>query len=50
MTADVVSQVARVLAEAHAAEASLAATQAPALAAAFGDMRRQLAALVHRGS
>ena len=49
VTADVVSQVARVLAEAHAAEASLAATPAPALAAAFGDMRRQLAALVHPG-
>ncbi|HTT51234.1 MAG TPA: ATP-dependent RNA helicase HrpA [Streptosporangiaceae bacterium] len=49
VTADVVSQVARVLAEAHAAEASLAATPAPALAAAFADMRSQLAALVHPG-
>ena len=48
-TADVVSRVARVLAEAHAAEASLAATPAPALAAAFADMRRQLAALVYPG-
>jgi ATP-dependent helicase HrpA len=49
VTADVVSQVARVLAEAHAAEASLAATPAPALAAAYTDMRRQLTALVHPG-
>ena len=48
-TADVVSQVARVLAEAHAAEASLAGRPNPALAAAFDDMRGQLAALIYPG-
>ncbi len=48
-TADVVSRVARVLAEAHAAEASLAARPNPALAAAFDDMRGQLAALIYPG-
>ena len=48
-TADVVSRVAQVLAEAHAAEASLAGRPNPALAAAFADMRSQLAALVNPG-
>jgi ATP-dependent RNA helicase HrpA len=48
-TADVVSRVAQVLAEAHAAEASLAGRPNPALAAAFADMREQLAALVYPG-
>jgi ATP-dependent RNA helicase HrpA len=48
-TADVVSRVARVLAEAHAAEASLGPRPAPALAAAFDDMRGQLAALIYPG-
>ena len=41
-TADVVARVAQVLAEAHAAEASLAGQPNPALAAAFDDMRSQL--------
>ncbi|HEY2128422.1 MAG TPA: ATP-dependent RNA helicase HrpA [Streptosporangiaceae bacterium] len=48
-TADVVSRVAQVLAEAHAAEASLSGQPNPALAAAFADMRGQLAALVYPG-
>jgi ATP-dependent helicase HrpA len=48
-TADVVSRVARVLAEAHAAEASLAGRPHPALAAAFDDMRGQLSALIYPG-
>jgi ATP-dependent RNA helicase HrpA len=48
-TADVVSRVARVLAEAHAAEASLGPRPAPALAAAFDDMRGQLSALIYPG-
>jgi ATP-dependent RNA helicase HrpA len=49
VTADVVSRVAKVLAEAHAAEASLAGRPNPALAAAFDDMRRQLSALIYPG-
>jgi len=48
-TADVVSRVAKVLAEAHAAEASLGPRPAPALAAAFDDMRGQLSALIYPG-
>ncbi len=48
-TADVVSRVARVLAEAHAAEASLSGRPHPALAAAFDDMRSQLSALIYPG-
>jgi ATP-dependent helicase HrpA len=48
-TADVVAQVAKVLAEAHAAEASLASRPNPALAAAFDDMRGQLSALIYPG-
>jgi ATP-dependent helicase HrpA len=45
----VVSRVAQVLGETHAAEASLAGQPNPALAAAFADMRGQLAALVYPG-
>jgi ATP-dependent helicase HrpA len=48
-TADVVARVAQVLAEAHAAEASLAGRPNPALAAAFDDMRSQLQALIYPG-
>ncbi|HUY50244.1 MAG TPA: ATP-dependent RNA helicase HrpA [Streptosporangiaceae bacterium] len=48
-TADVVSLVARVLAEAHQAEASLGGTPSPALGPAFADMRAQLSALVYPG-
>ncbi len=48
-TADVVARVAQVLAEAHAAEASLAGLPNPALAAAFDDMRSQLQALIYPG-
>jgi len=49
VTADVVSRVAQVLAESHEAEASLGSSPAPALAAAFDDMRRQLAGLIQPG-
>jgi ATP-dependent helicase HrpA len=48
-TADMVARVARVLAEAHAAEASLASRPNPALAAAFDDMRGQLSGLIYPG-
>ena len=52
VTADVVSRVAQVLAESHEAEASLGSRPAPALAAAFDDMRapagRAHSAGVHR--
>ncbi len=48
-TASVVSRVAQVLAESHAAEASLGGRPNPALAAAFDDMRGQLAALIYPG-
>jgi ATP-dependent helicase HrpA len=48
-TADVVSRAAQVLAEAHAAEASLAGRPNPALAAAFDDMRGQLSTLIYPG-
>ena len=47
--ADVVSAVARVLAEAHQVEASLGATAGPMLAAAFADMRAQLSGLIYPG-
>jgi ATP-dependent helicase HrpA len=49
VTADVVSRVAQVLAEAHQAEASLGSRPAPVLAAAFDDMRRQLSGLIRPG-
>jgi ATP-dependent helicase HrpA len=49
VTADVVSRVAQVLAESHEAEASLGSRPAPALAAAFDDMRRQLSGLIQPG-
>ena len=48
-TADVVARVAQVLAESHAAEASLAGRPNPALAAAFDDMRGQLPGLIYPG-
>ena len=48
-TADVVARVAQVLAESHAAEASLAGRPNPALAAAFDDMRGQLSGLIYPG-
>ena len=48
-TADVVALVARVLAEAHEVEASLAATPSPPVRAAFADMRAQLSGLVYPG-
>ncbi len=47
--ADVVSAVARVLAEAHQVEASLAQTAGPVLAPAFADMRAQLSGLIYPG-
>ncbi len=47
--ADVVSAVARVLAEAHQVEASLGRTAGPMLAAAFADMRAQLSGLIYPG-
>ncbi len=48
-TADVVARVAQVLAEAHAAEATLASRPNPALTAAFDDMRGQLSGLIYPG-
>jgi ATP-dependent helicase HrpA len=48
-TVTVVNAVARVLAEAHEVEIRLAGTPAPALAPAFADLRRQLAALIYPG-
>ena len=47
--ADVVALVARALTQAHQAEASLGRTPAPALAAGYADLRRQLAGLIHPG-
>ncbi len=47
--ADVVSAVARVLAEAHQVEASLGRNAGPMLAAAFADMRAQLSGLIYPG-
>jgi ATP-dependent helicase HrpA len=49
VTADVVSRVGQVLAEAHQAEASLGSRPTAALAPAFDDMRRQLSGLIHPG-
>jgi ATP-dependent helicase HrpA len=48
-TADVVSMTARVLGEAHAAEAALDRAKGPAIAAAVADMRAQLSALIFPG-
>jgi ATP-dependent helicase HrpA len=48
-TVSVVNTVARVLGEAHEVEVRLASTPAPALAPAFADLRRQLAALIYPG-
>jgi ATP-dependent helicase HrpA len=48
-TADAVSAVARVLGEAHTAEAALDGAKNPAFAPAVADMRAQLAALVYPG-
>jgi ATP-dependent helicase HrpA len=48
-TADVVSVTARVLGEAHAAEAALDRAKGPAVAAAVADMRAQLSALIFPG-
>jgi ATP-dependent helicase HrpA len=48
-TADVVSVTARVLGEAHAAEAALDRAKGPAIAAAVADMRAQLSALIFPG-
>ena len=47
--ADVVSAVARVLAEAHQVEASLGQPAGPMLAPAFADMRAQLSGLIYPG-
>ena len=47
--ADVVSAVARVLAEAHQVEASLGRDAGPVLAPAYADMRAQLSELVYPG-
>ncbi len=49
VTADVVSRVARILAEAHGLEASLGPRPGPALAPAVTDLRGQLAGLIHPG-
>src|SRR5262249_53714703 len=48
-TADVVSVTARVLGEAHAAEAALDRAKGPVIAAAVADMRGQLSALIFPG-
>jgi ATP-dependent helicase HrpA len=48
-TADVVAAVARVLTEAHRAEAALGRATSPALAPAVADMRGQLSALIYPG-
>jgi ATP-dependent helicase HrpA len=47
--ADVVSAVARALAEAHRAEAGLGRAASPALAPAVADMRAQLSGLIYPG-
>ena len=49
VTADVVSRVARILAETHGLEASLAGKPAPVLAPAVADLRGQLSGLIHPG-
>jgi ATP-dependent helicase HrpA len=49
VTAEVVGNVARALAEAHRAEAGLGRATSPVLAAAVADMRAQLSALIHPG-
>jgi ATP-dependent helicase HrpA len=48
-TADVISVVARVLGEAHAAEVALDRAKGAPMADAVADMRHQLAGLIHRG-
>jgi ATP-dependent helicase HrpA len=48
-TADVVAAVARVLVEAHQAEAALGRATSPALAPAVADMRGQLSGLIYSG-
>jgi ATP-dependent helicase HrpA len=48
-TARVIDVAAQVLAEAHEVEVRLAAQPAPALAAAFADMREQFGALIYPG-
>jgi ATP-dependent helicase HrpA len=49
VTAEVVGNVARALAEAHHAEAGLGRATSPALAPAVADMRAQLSGLIHPG-
>ncbi|HEY2285950.1 MAG TPA: ATP-dependent RNA helicase HrpA [Streptosporangiaceae bacterium] len=49
IAAEVVRTAARVLGEAHEAEAALARTASPAMAAAVADMQSQLAGLIYPG-
>jgi len=49
VTADVVSRVARILAESHGLEASLGPKPAPVVAPAVADLRGQLSGLIHPG-